>query len=250
MDTTTQRGIIPNSLIRRGFSVLEIVVVMAILALLTALIVTLSSNAANKVKAVQCSTNLRQIGQVILLYAAENQGNLVPTVWQHEGTTSGTVWIQTLHRAGMFERGTHDNPAWHLNPNGMFTCPSLTGREEGRQKFQAKYPQHREFADYGSYYFDGIHYGMVSVIAGVDNKRTFHQSPLKIGSFANPSTTMIVGETDYRYIIMAGERTFRASPHEGSYYLNLDGSVGFWAGDLPVGSSITPSLPPFWTERS
>lgn len=63
----------------QGFSLVELLVGVAVIALLTGIAFPAIQGGMGKAKLSQDLSNLRQIGQGILLYAGENQGNLPPT---------------------------------------------------------------------------------------------------------------------------------------------------------------------------
>ena len=62
-----------------GFSLVELSVVVAVIGLLTGIAFPAIQGGMGKAKLTQDLSHLRQIGQGILLYAGENQGNLPPT---------------------------------------------------------------------------------------------------------------------------------------------------------------------------
>jgi len=59
-----------------GFTLLEALVVITILVVLAALVLPLMSRAAMSANSVKCTSNLRQIGTAMLLYATDNAGVL------------------------------------------------------------------------------------------------------------------------------------------------------------------------------
>lgn len=63
----------------QGFSLVEMLVAVAVIGLLTGIAFPAIQGGMGKAKLSQDLSNLRQIGQGILLYAGENQGNLPPT---------------------------------------------------------------------------------------------------------------------------------------------------------------------------
>ena len=63
---------------RPGFSLIELLVVLAIIAILIGLIMPMLSGARRAAKSVQCKSNLRQLGQALLIYAGDNEGWYFP----------------------------------------------------------------------------------------------------------------------------------------------------------------------------
>ncbi len=243
-------------MLRLGYSLTEVLVAMAVVAILAVISFSAISGVRGSVDKTRCANNLRQIGQIIHLYAADNNGYLVPTVHYNEGSISaGKTWVRILHEAGYFETGSvlgnrPDYPSWHMNAQGMFTCPSMVSRVEARDRYASGRGFTTEQAEAGSFYPANTHYGMLRNIGGLENGIMFEKPPHSVNRFINPATTMIVGETTYQYLMHANDAKNHATPHSGSYYLNLDGSVHFWQGPLPTYSLLSQDAPPFWTERS
>ena len=60
--------------VRIGFTLVELLVVIGIIAIMIALLLSTLSGAREQAKAVQCMSNLRQLGQALVLYNTNNNG--------------------------------------------------------------------------------------------------------------------------------------------------------------------------------
>ncbi|MGE5610598.1 MAG: type II secretion system protein [Bacillota bacterium] len=63
---------------RRGFTLVELLVVVGIIAVLISILMPALSAAQRQSKTVACAANLRQIGMYLLMYANENRGQMIP----------------------------------------------------------------------------------------------------------------------------------------------------------------------------
>ncbi len=63
---------------RHGFSLIEVLVVIGIIAVLLALLFPALSNAQAHARMIACQSNMRQLGQQLYMYAGENKGWLIP----------------------------------------------------------------------------------------------------------------------------------------------------------------------------
>lgn len=76
----------------RGFTLVELLVVIGIIALLISILLPSLNKARSAAKAVQCQSNLRQIGQAMQMYVGGNKGAL-PYGFSSYTNSAGTQYV-------------------------------------------------------------------------------------------------------------------------------------------------------------
>ena len=101
---------------RRGFTLVELLVVIGIIALLIAILMPSLSRARAQANAVKCASQMRDIGNQLMIYATANKGVL----WPLKATT--------IYRSGYKHRGGDEayNERW---PMYVFSPPPSPGRD-------------------------------------------------------------------------------------------------------------------------
>ncbi len=115
---------------RRGFTLVELLVVIGIIALLISILLPSLQNARRSAKSVACLSNLRTIGQGMQMYSNDNRGVILPCmVWGRDSSNASApdFWPfllingRYLPNPNIIDTGTGGAPT-----NSVFVCPSAS----------------------------------------------------------------------------------------------------------------------------
>lgn len=81
----------------RGFTLVELLVVIGIIAVLTAILFPVVAGARGKARQTQCLSNVRQITQAMLVYAAEHENRLPPCTYERPASRYSLPWEPVIN---------------------------------------------------------------------------------------------------------------------------------------------------------
>jgi prepilin-type N-terminal cleavage/methylation domain-containing protein len=96
----------------RGFTLVELLVVIGIIALLISILLPALNAAKERANRVKCSSNLRQIGQGLLLYANDNKG-----IYPRTPATNAGTYVAFTQSAGSTATDPFGTPV--VGPNDI-----------------------------------------------------------------------------------------------------------------------------------
>jgi prepilin-type processing-associated H-X9-DG protein len=193
----------------------ELLVAIVILGILSALVTPVVQRVKRNGASIKCMSNMLQVTRLILLYAAENNNDLLPSL-AYYSPTQGSAYNNWLDKCGYLPVKTYDG-LW----NGVMTCPSR------------KTPAGAAF--------NALHYGMNYAMGPSFANATQMGAPFhKIFEVERPSQTMLLAELNNWYRAVPGEDKI-VFPHDGRNNVTfLDGhgesTTGPWKPPKPGNS--------------
>lgn len=168
-----------------GFTMIEILIVLAIISMMIALLMPALTSAKERAKMIQCASNLRQIGQALHIYAHDHDGIMIYE-WDDKWNTALPQWIDKVW-AGHLAFSNYMPPV-HKDgrPHGVWRCPS-TRPDDYSWPYVADYGVYEgvagdppgQYATISRYIWDG----------STDLVR-----PVRLDRISNPSSALLVAD--------------------------------------------------------
>ena len=156
------------------FTLIELLIVIAIIAILAAMLLPALDQARRRAKSIQCVGNLRQLGAGLSLYVSDSDGILPPGDY----SSSGGTWTQIM--MGPNANGTFASKAGYINGRylsiRLLCCPAMSG--------------HYNMTGSGEeplWWTKGCHYGIVWQIFGRPGGNESGSRPLRMAHLRRPA---------------------------------------------------------------
>ena len=227
------KEILPN---KNSFTLIELLIVIAIIAILSAMLLPALSQAREKARQVVCMNNMKQLYFLFHLYSQDNDGWMCPGSYQGQSIQ----WDGILKRAGYLKYDIYND--WRFGFGGKnepVQCPKWASRiyksgsvkysycVNGSQFFRARDPWDFSFG-YGFRKFDDVKRPSVHFM--VCDGSTISGYGYGIASRYNNSAPMTEW-FDTTATPFMGNYLDRHS--NGINLLYFDGHVSYWTGPLP-----------------
>ncbi len=229
----------------KAFTLVEILVVIAIIAILAAMLMPALTLAKGKSRRVGCLNNLKQLGLTAQLYTADNDGRLAENFPEGVGTHS---WV--LGNVKMTADATNANLLRqgeffpYANNISLYHCPADSSRMAGKERIR-------------SYSMNGwIGSRRMEMDSGYSSARSFRTfvRETEINSAGPAGLWLIVDEHEstiddgWFLVTMDDSRPFASAPaarHEHGYGLNFaDGHAESYRlrdpGSPGIGAQVSP----------
>jgi prepilin-type N-terminal cleavage/methylation domain-containing protein/prepilin-type processing-associated H-X9-DG protein len=173
----------PSSRPRHGFTLVELLVVIGIIAVLISILLPALTRARAMANATKCQSNLRQIALALNMYANENRQTLPYGEYEPPGGNGAvnTRWY-LLAQAIMDKRGTTWNDAYNTH----------SGTSRIRDVFQCPDAPSSSKADYNQAVHYMVHPRLMPDIAGPFANGKAFPVPYKMGQIRNTAQVAMV----------------------------------------------------------
>jgi prepilin-type N-terminal cleavage/methylation domain-containing protein len=226
--------------LRPGFTLVELLVVVAIISLLMALLLPSLEHAREASRRAVCGSNLRQWGTYVWVYARDHQGEAIPASYSDEDV--GGVSPRNYYHESM-GYNLFDHTDGYVEGFEFYVCPSTPGppithtnnTRWSRYGYYMYFPG-RDYPEFGG---DGVSLNLeqapsfAGTVIGQDGTSVWHDSPVNPYTFNHgrgPFSRDGLAENPSRRPRYAAE----ADAVAGANLLGADGHVDW----VPMGALV------------
>ncbi|MFH0796513.1 MAG: prepilin-type N-terminal cleavage/methylation domain-containing protein [Candidatus Omnitrophota bacterium] len=163
----------------KGFTLLELLVVIGIITILASLLMPALSKAREKARGARCLSNLRQLGMAFFMYAADHDDYFPPAYYKADASGNAIRWDVAYNQTTQIITGPGIISPYC--PRGeVYKCPTFNGVES------------MAGASYTGYAYNTSYIGVSPA-----EEASLNRNCAKIVKIRNPAETALV--TDYAY---------------------------------------------------
>ena len=188
---------------RTGFTLVELLVVISIIALLLSILMPAMGKARKKAQSVVCMSNQRQIGLGMQLYLQDNRGTFMLC---YGDDISQKGWFTRLVKDGKLYS---DNTIAYISGYDVLFCPSHRLAPQLTAAEKRNYPKLREYSIVKGY----ISYGMSSGLTYDYSQAGYPVSPAKIQDIRQPANTILLVDASHKESATRTTGTFFVRPY-------------------------------------
>jgi prepilin-type processing-associated H-X9-DG protein/prepilin-type N-terminal cleavage/methylation domain-containing protein len=184
---------IPRPGVQPAFTLVELLVVIAVIAILAALLLPALNQSMQRARQIQCVNNVCQLGIALHEFVSDNHIYPLETDTEYDKNgiaTNYNTWVEALgHQLGLdYHRDTN---FWD---KGIWLCPSVRSKGIFGAAFESYGYNSFGIGDHKDSLGLGGHYGMASVPVGA---QPVYKPPVNESEIKSPSEMMAIGDGFY-----------------------------------------------------
>jgi prepilin-type N-terminal cleavage/methylation domain-containing protein len=216
-----------------GFTLVELLVVIGIIAVLVALLMPVLKSARISAQRVACLNNLRQIGASVMLYVADYNGTMPLQPYIGFTDTSHLTWSYSDTMG--FDPNDHNKPYTilayldhaYLKSKNTFICPAADPTGE----FDPTYPYDWTSSCYGVATWecdDGAAFSSANVVDyGSTYPNTYTDTWIRLPQITNPSRRLMVADKGgWVFQVPGWPNNWQDIRRGNQGFYNKDGGIG------------------------